>query len=627
MTSTMESGVPIVNYLPDFEGRDRLYDTLDEKPRQIRLIALLKSDDRQSQLQCLLTTTDLGSAEGQYRALSYYWGDPKDTEIVLVGKSHPEDEDAWFEVPVTRNLAAGLREIRAQCTCDGLSCSPHSLWTDAICINQTNIRERNYQVKIMYDIFEASHAVFGWLGELTPEIDESISWCVGLLDWKECPVSTCDNFNIPEFTHIEPIDIQKTTRSSESSLKLLEALAATCSLWDLPYWRRGWVLQEIFVPSWRVFFRCGNRNIPARSIWALQVLISYAQDVLISLFEAHDSDQSYVRGTEKVIERLSPLLHAYNMSKLDVVDLGSARNHSPFNLIGYFETTDPRDLVFSQRNINPLLKTLEPRYEDTLAKVFIDSTLTVLQTTRRWHELSPPEWSEPGDMPSWVIRFGYSKAVQFLLSSLYDAALGATMRVHLEQPRSLIMASTLIDGVLDKLPDDLSHLCVPRPGIAPAKIMSDYYEMAKHFFSTAGPFENVHCPSTSEIWRVICADCVFRGSTQRCTQTDISQLRAATLTVLDSPWSDASSEESDTVSTLSKILEQKFLWDTILLLEDLRLGITEEGRYALLPKDALEGDVVAIFAGCSLPVILRPCETEYDHTVYHYIGVSYIHGE
>lgn len=111
----MEFGVPIVNHLPDFEGRDRLYDTLEEGSRQIRLIGLLGSDARENPLRCLLVTTDLEAARDAYRymALSYYWGDPKDTEIVLVQRS-PSRDAAWFEVPVTRNLVAALTEIRAR---------------------------------------------------------------------------------------------------------------------------------------------------------------------------------------------------------------------------------------------------------------------------------------------------------------------------------------------------------------------------------------------------------------------------------------------------------------------------------------------------------------------------------
>lgn len=207
----MESGVPIVNHLPDFEGRDRLYDTLDEESRQIRVIELLGSNDRESPLRCRLITTDLEAERRQYTALSYYWEDLDSTEIILVKRVYPTVDETRFEVPITSALAAGLREIRAQATTRAPSTC---LWVDAICINQTNIPERNYQVKIMYDILAASHGVVGWLGELTTEIDQSLSWLIGLYTWKEVPVDINPSVReqILENTNIEPIDIQSHTK-------------------------------------------------------------------------------------------------------------------------------------------------------------------------------------------------------------------------------------------------------------------------------------------------------------------------------------------------------------------------------------------------------------------------------
>jgi hypothetical protein len=39
------------------------------------------------------------------------------------------------------------------------------LWVDAICIDQSNIEERNHQVKLMDLIYKNAKIVFMWLGE------------------------------------------------------------------------------------------------------------------------------------------------------------------------------------------------------------------------------------------------------------------------------------------------------------------------------------------------------------------------------------------------------------------------------------------------------------------------------
>lgn len=198
-------------------------------------------------------------------------GDPKDTEIVLVQR-RPFRHGAWFEVPVTKNLAAGLRELRARLSHN----EAYYVWTDAICINQTNIPERNYQVGIMYDIFAASHTTVGWLGELTAEIDQSLSWLIGLYTWKERPVDIEHTVrqHIFDYTNIEPIDIQSHTEGLNAITKILEVLAGLSALMEIPYWRRGWVFQELVAKS-SPHFLCGHRMIPGLAIWTLFPFVDY----------------------------------------------------------------------------------------------------------------------------------------------------------------------------------------------------------------------------------------------------------------------------------------------------------------------------------------------------------------
>lgn len=71
--------------------------------------------------------------------------------------------------------------------------------------NQTNVQERNHQVKIMHDIYAASKYVFAWLGELAPELDESLSWLMAFFAWKNSPLFHPDLVN---YTDIKPKDIK-----------------------------------------------------------------------------------------------------------------------------------------------------------------------------------------------------------------------------------------------------------------------------------------------------------------------------------------------------------------------------------------------------------------------------------
>jgi hypothetical protein len=90
-----------------------------------------------------------------YHALSYVWGTPSQTIPIFVNGQQ-------FEV--TKNLFGALKRLRRR-TFSFL------LWVDAICINQQNIPERNFQVQLMKEVYSNAERVFIWLGECEDESD------------------------------------------------------------------------------------------------------------------------------------------------------------------------------------------------------------------------------------------------------------------------------------------------------------------------------------------------------------------------------------------------------------------------------------------------------------------------
>lgn len=613
----MDSGVPIVNHLPDFEGRERLYDTLDEDSRQIRLVVLQGSNDRESPLKILLHTVDLETAQDTYMALSYYWGDPKATETVLVKRSSGTDTDECFDVPVTRNLASALREMR-NATSQGLLL----VWTDAICINQTNIVERNYQVKIMYDIFSASRWVWGWLGDLTPELDESLSWLVGLYTWKESPADMYDEDNLRRCTDIEPIDIKSHAMGGTASLKLLEALAATSPLWNSPYWRRGWVIQEVSAGS-EVAFVCGNRILPGAAIWNLRKLFRARQTALLDLTPenidhlanniAYDTLAAFV------------LAHSATLNK----DKGISQtriSHDYWSFIGRFETTDPRDFVYAHMNTWPFLQNLEPNYGHSVMRVFMDATMTLLHAATKWHYLKPASDSTSVSVPSWAINFASVPQSNALDTSLYDAAASSVLRARLGGPDTLITSAFITDRIQHIAGiDHQSNQNDPSPL---ASKMTLFLEAKKFFDRVDEQHETSHDPSRSEFLRLICADSVSPGEvSRRCTQVDLHLLRIILWKHGLVPAPTLNAAEIRMTGLREENLGQSlWLWTSILL-HRFDCGMTKEGRYAFVPKDAEKGDLVAIFAGGSVPLILRPAGTRSGSTVYRIIGMAYIDGK
>lgn len=93
-----------------------------------------------------------------YRALSYVWGDEHPKDVVRI-----EDE----ELLVSPNLHAALRRMRYH----GLDLVT-SIFADALCINQSDMTERNHQVTLMGGVYSQCVEVIVWLGELEHSAEE-----------------------------------------------------------------------------------------------------------------------------------------------------------------------------------------------------------------------------------------------------------------------------------------------------------------------------------------------------------------------------------------------------------------------------------------------------------------------
>lgn len=115
----------------------------------IRLVKLALRDDP---ISCQLVNVKMGLVS--YVALSYEWGSlsSDDPEILV-------DDQL---VRVRRNLYNAFIHIR------GTMRKDHSIsnwiWIDALCIDQSNIQERNHQVQMMGRIYADASLVIAWLG-------------------------------------------------------------------------------------------------------------------------------------------------------------------------------------------------------------------------------------------------------------------------------------------------------------------------------------------------------------------------------------------------------------------------------------------------------------------------------
>lgn len=142
----------------------------------IRLISIDHSNGN-GMLRCTLQEAPL-TEDLRFHALSYVWGDSKDTQTILVNGQRLE---------VTQNLFDFLDTARQhefkflKCHSDpgaplswysmkdsygpaGPAATPMLWWADAISINQTDTAEKNEQVPRMGDIYAMATRVWIWFG-------------------------------------------------------------------------------------------------------------------------------------------------------------------------------------------------------------------------------------------------------------------------------------------------------------------------------------------------------------------------------------------------------------------------------------------------------------------------------
>ncbi|KAI2624971.1 heterokaryon incompatibility protein-domain-containing protein, partial [Hypoxylon sp. NC1633] len=117
----------------------------------VRVLHLLPGSGA-SCIECQLEVRDLDT-QGIDQALSYVWGSTQDLKCI------------WIEgrrFAVTTNLYHILTALRHEHT-------TQTIWIDAICINQSNNKEKAHQVRLMGEIYSKAKETIIWLGNQVTE--------------------------------------------------------------------------------------------------------------------------------------------------------------------------------------------------------------------------------------------------------------------------------------------------------------------------------------------------------------------------------------------------------------------------------------------------------------------------
>ncbi|KAH6714047.1 heterokaryon incompatibility protein-domain-containing protein, partial [Leptodontidium sp. MPI-SDFR-AT-0119] len=221
------------------------YSPLDPSSRTIRLLHIhskLHVDD--SRIQCSLVKVSLNDSPA-YKALSYAWGEPDELGLKIWLNGKLKD--------VRRNLWNALRVLRLRVEGDRV------IWIDALCINQEDVEERNYQVGLMSYVYSEVKLVIAWLGmpyELGIGTKQELVEYVAAADL-ELLTSTLAFELLDEIVDcVEPHWFEYFRSDNRPSFcrdKFLdnpdfhEHWRELVILFSAPYWKRLWTFQEVLL--------------------------------------------------------------------------------------------------------------------------------------------------------------------------------------------------------------------------------------------------------------------------------------------------------------------------------------------------------------------------------------------
>lgn len=318
---------------------------MDRTRKQIRVLSFCaqnqKPTNSSGDIKCSLSIVDLAD-NPQFTALSYVWG-PADEGYEIQLNGHPFRVRANLFAAlqtISHHLSADEEDGSTKANSSGLS---KYFWTDALCINQDDIDERNHQVQMMSTIYKSASLVLVWLGV---EHEEALR-----------VIQTAD----PSALSAEVFDPEAEwhrLHDSDFARKVEPFLKA-------PYWERMWILQE-FILARKIVLASGNVLVP----WDHASLMFPPRN-------SPDIWHVYHHCLSMVNERWLRV-NGYDEHNKIQYRLGKI-----IQTFGGMQCVDPRDRIFALLGFVDGLKADSP--DDTERPgIYVDYRLTPLQLAARY---------------------------------------------------------------------------------------------------------------------------------------------------------------------------------------------------------------------------------------------------
>jgi hypothetical protein len=292
--------------------------------RNIRLLGYSGRSDS-NDVRFHLSENSLKMVDGEFIAISYCWGGEMQT------KSLPISASAYLKV--TKTVDSLLRHVAG--VASGLP-----VWVDAICINQTDVKEKNNQVSMMRDIYAAAKCVLVWLGnENLTQTDESVLFQYLKTAWDG---SSC--------------------LGGEGGTLFGRVLQSS-------WFERSWVVQEVCFAR-KVFFLCGSVGV---SLPYLEKFLDMGKKNYSSLPDSYSIPSGWGPVGLPVFQQF----HKLRSHRELIQQNGGQPRVTLTDILLDFQSskaTDPRDKVFAFLSL-AAYHNITPDYTDSIGNVFVKAMI------------------------------------------------------------------------------------------------------------------------------------------------------------------------------------------------------------------------------------------------------------
>lgn len=542
-------------------------------------------------------------------------------------------------------LATGCVSITKSCASVLQALMPLSenntryLWIDAVCIDQTSLQEKEFQIPLLGEIYSKAALV---IGHLTKD--------------NQYPISLLTNRMVQSLSHGTLYNLNKIARGP--------LLAELTALFGHSYFGRAWIVQEIALAKsfiiiyGREYVRFEHLQIISQGQAEDRILETglswpWRDDSRVSFSGALANFVTH--GTAIFRERtqiVSQLRQGQNQ-RSSIAQLTLAQLIDQNMSLG---AQEPRDQIYALLSLasDAAVPELRPNYNPTVPnwQIFTKISWHYLQDGQHLHLFLSAGLALPADdrttedpeptaeLPSWAYDFATgprqaARLTSWAADQVRERICGLTCSLSSDM-KQLSIHGSMIDRITHYAPPPpvLSHRT--RTAFAERLLnMEDvFFGACASIFPQTRDLAQMHIPEyyfdgasrdeaylrsmmTDRLWDQTPAPPEAQVYLQRMISTILALTQGQPLPTheIQMPAGLTDKQRTGTGASLSLIMTRTWLTHAFI--------ITERGYMGWAPPQVQEGDIFCLFDGCAVPFALRPTGV---HSTFYLLGSGYVHG-